>query len=80
VLYEMLTGEPPFTGPTNAAVLARAAEDRPPPIKTLCPSIPFSVEQAVVKALAKRPEDRPASATAFARALGCDIGMSTPPV
>ena len=58
VLYEMLAGLPPFTGPTRAAVLARAMADAIPSLRTVCPSVPTAVEQAVVKALAKRPEDR----------------------
>jgi DNA-binding SARP family transcriptional activator len=76
VLYEMLAGLPPFTGPTRAAVLARAMAEPLPPLRTVCPSVPPAVEQTVVKALAKRPEDRFASATDFARALGCDLGAS----
>jgi DNA-binding SARP family transcriptional activator len=74
VLYEMLAGLPPFTGPTRVAVLARAMADPLPPLKTVRASVPPAVEQAVVKALAKRPEDRFASAAEFAHALGCDQG------
>jgi len=76
VLYEMLAGLPPFTGPTRAAVLARALAEPLPPLRTVCPSVPPAVEQTVMKALAKRPEDRFASATDFARALGCESGAS----
>jgi hypothetical protein len=71
VLYEMLAGLPPFTGPTRAAVLARAMADSLPPLSTVCPTVPAAVEQAVARALAKRPEDRFAGAAEFARALGC---------
>ena len=74
VLYEMLAGLPPFTGPTRAAVLARAMAEGIPSLKTVCPSVPTPVEQAVVKALAKRPDDRFDGAADFARALGCDLG------
>ena len=67
VLYEMLAGLPPFTGPP-AAVLARAMAEPLPPLRTVCPSVPPAVEQTVVKALAKRPEDRsPARPTSPAR-------------
>jgi serine/threonine-protein kinase len=76
VLYEMLAGLPPFTGPTRAAVLARAMAEAMPPLRTVCPSVPTAVERAVVKALAKRPEDRFASATDFAGALACDLGAT----
>ena len=74
VLYEMLAGLPPFTGPTRAAVLARAMTEAMPSLKTVCPLVPTAVEEAVAKALAKRPEDRFAGAADFARALGCDLG------
>jgi hypothetical protein len=73
----MLAGLPPFTGPTRAAVLARAMAEGIPSLRTVCPSVPPAVEQAVVKALAKRPEDRFAGAADFARALGCDLGAPT---
>ena len=73
VLYEMLAGLPPFTGPTRAAVLARAMADAMPPIRTVCPSVPTAIEQALVKALAKRPEDRFDGGLDFARALECDL-------
>jgi DNA-binding SARP family transcriptional activator len=69
VLYEMLAGTPPFTGPTGAAVLARAGTDPVPPLGTVCPSLPAGVERAVLKALAKLPEHRFATAAEFAAAL-----------
>jgi eukaryotic-like serine/threonine-protein kinase len=71
VLYEMLTGTPPFTGATRSAVLARVMADPLPPLRTVCPSAPAGVEQAVARALAKRPEERFASAAELARELGC---------
>ncbi len=69
VLYEMLTGTPPFTGATRAAVLARVVAEPVPPIRTICPDVTPAVEHAVLKALAKRPGDRFASALEFAAAL-----------
>jgi DNA-binding SARP family transcriptional activator len=71
VLYEMLTGTPPFTGATRSAVLARVMSDPPPPLRTVCPSVPVRVEQAVGRSLAKRPEDRFATAAELAQGLGC---------
>jgi DNA-binding SARP family transcriptional activator len=71
VLYEMLVGLPPFTGATSSAVLARAMSSSPPPLRTVRPSVPAEVEQAVIIALAKRPEDRFVGAVDFARAIGC---------
>jgi serine/threonine-protein kinase len=69
VLYEMLAGEPPFTGATSAAVLARQVADPPPWLRTVCPAVPDAVERAVIKALAKRPADRFRTAAEFAAAL-----------
>jgi serine/threonine protein kinase len=69
VLYEMLAGQVPFTGATRTAVLARQIYDPVPPLTTLCPTIPPSIERAVVRALAKRPEDRFATGAEFAAAL-----------
>ena len=69
VLYEMLAGVPPFTGATRAAVLSRTIADPLPPLRTVCPSVPAELEQTVVKALAKRPDDRFPRAADFLRAL-----------
>src|SRR5713101_7562275 len=55
VLYEMLVGDPPFTGTTAQAIIARALVDPPPPIRTVRQTVPVPVEQAVTKALAKVP-------------------------
>jgi serine/threonine-protein kinase len=70
VLYEMLTGEPPFGGRTAQAILARHAADPVPPLGTLCPGVPAAIERAVLRALAKAPGDRFATVAAFAEALG----------
>ncbi len=69
VLYEMLTGSPPFTAPTAQAVLARQLVDRPLPICSARPTVPAAVERAVLKALEKAPADRFATAGQFAAAL-----------
>src|SRR2546422_7660741 len=58
VLYEMLAGEPPHTGPTVQSVIAKVVTDRPRPLRQLRESVPPHVEAAVLKALAKLPEDR----------------------
>ncbi len=65
VLYEMLAGEPPFTGPTAQAVLARVLADRPRPLQTVRPEIEPHIERAVRAGLAKLAAERPASARAF---------------
>jgi serine/threonine-protein kinase len=69
VLYEMLAGEPPFTGPTAQAVLARVITDTPRPISLERRSVPAHIEAAVERALEKLPADRFSTATEFAAAL-----------
>ena len=69
ITYEMLTGEPPFSGPTAQAVLARAMTDEPRPLTRQRPTVPPQVDDAVRVALAKVPADRFPSAAAFAAAL-----------
>ncbi len=69
VMYEMLAGAPPFTGPTAQAILARHAVDPVAPIRTVRDAVPVGVERAVLKALAKVPADRYADVAEFARAV-----------
>jgi serine/threonine-protein kinase len=69
VLYEMLVGEPPYTGATAQAVLGKILLGSPTRPTQLRKTIPAHVEGAVLKALEKLPADRFDSATAFARAL-----------
>src|SRR5512138_2755054 len=69
VLYEMLTGEPPFTGPTAQAIVARVITDTPRPVSLQRRSVPAHVEAAVERALEKLPADRFSTATEFAAAL-----------
>ena len=69
VVYEMLAGTPPFTGPNAQAILARHAIDPVAPIRTVRDTVAEGLEGAVLKALAKVPADRFPSATAFAHAL-----------
>jgi TolB-like protein/Flp pilus assembly protein TadD len=69
VLFEMLAGEPPFTGATAQALLARRVLEDAPPVRQHRPSVPEPVERAVARALARVPADRFASAADFVRAL-----------
>jgi hypothetical protein len=69
VVYEMLAGEAPFAGATDRAVLARHAVDSVPPIRTIRPGISPELEQAVLRALAKVPADRPSEAGRYAASL-----------
>jgi serine/threonine-protein kinase len=70
VLYEMLTGEPPFTAPTLQEVLALHALEPVRPPRSLRAEVPVEVETAVLVALEKRTADRFATAAEFAEALG----------
>jgi eukaryotic-like serine/threonine-protein kinase len=70
VLYEMLTGEPPFTGPTAQAIVAKVMTAEPESVSTYRKTVPAHVADAVTTALAKLPADRFASAAEFATALG----------
>ena len=69
VTYEMLAGEPPFTGPSVQAIVAKVMTERPTPLSTVRNTVPQNVENAVLTALAKLPADRFASAAEFASAL-----------
>ncbi|HEX6104459.1 MAG TPA: serine/threonine-protein kinase [Gemmatimonadales bacterium] len=73
VVYEMLAGEPPFTGRTAQALIARRLAG---PVPDLCTvrDVPRQVEQVVRQALARAPADRFADAPAFARALEAAAG------
>jgi serine/threonine-protein kinase len=78
VLYEMLTGEPPFTGNTAQAVVARVLTESPRALGTQRHTIPAHVEAAVLTALEKLPADRFATAAEFAEALKNEsFGSST---
>ncbi len=66
VLYEMLAGEPPFSGRTPQNILARHRQDSPPPLHVVRPGLPPELEASVEKALAKVPADRFQTAASFA--------------
>ncbi len=69
VLYELLAGQPPFTGPTVVAVLSRQVLDPVPPLTTLRPGVPGTVRRAIERALSKVPADRFATVLEFLAAL-----------
>ena len=69
VLFEMLSGRPPFRGTTTMSILAAHMTTPAPDIRSLCPSVPKSVSGEIAKALAKKPDDRHATAVRFAEAL-----------
>jgi eukaryotic-like serine/threonine-protein kinase len=69
VTYEMLVGEPPFTGPTAQAIVAKVMTAEPAGLTAQRRSVPPAVEDAVLTALAKLPADRFATAAEFSAAL-----------
>jgi serine/threonine protein kinase len=69
VLYEMLAGEPPFTGPTVQAVIAKRFVQTPADLTALREGVPRPVARSVQKALARTPIDRFETGTQFAAAL-----------
>ena len=77
VLYEMLAGDPPFTGTTAQAIVARHLVDPPPRLRTVRQTVSPAVEQALEKALAKVPADRFATAAEFAEALAVPGSKAT---
>jgi len=75
VTYELLMGEPPFTGPTAQAIIAKVMTDEPPSLTGHRKTVPPHVEAAVLQGLQKLPADRFSSAAEFARALS-DTGFT----
>jgi serine/threonine protein kinase len=73
VLYQMLSGHVPFTGPTAVSVAVKHAIEDPPSLSKLNPTIPHSVESVVMKAIAKKPHQRYESAGELACALRAAI-------
>jgi serine/threonine protein kinase len=70
VLYEMLTGEPPFTGRTAQAVIAKRFAGSVPSVRVVRPGVSLELERTVLRALALSPEDRFQTGAQFAKALG----------
>jgi serine/threonine protein kinase len=80
VAYEMLLGEPPFTGPTTQAIVARVLTERPGSVVARRNTVPLAIEKAIYAALQKLPADRFASTIAFSAALAsAGSDLVTPP-
>jgi serine/threonine-protein kinase len=80
ICFEMLSGEPPFTGPNWTAVLSRLLVDPPPLLSARVPSgLPPHLDEVLIKALAKRPEDRYPDVAAFVAAVLGDAPAWTSP-
>ena len=69
VMFEMLAGRPPFNGPTAVSIAMQHASTYPPPLHQFNANIPAALEQIVMKALEKEPEDRFLSAAEMQQAL-----------
>ena len=74
LLFEMLTGTQPFTGPSVSAVIAKRFIETPPPVTTLRPDAPTRVSRAIAQALAVDPGDRFATLDEFSKALDTPTG------
>jgi TolB-like protein len=77
VLYEMLSGSPPFTGPNARAIMARHAMTPVPGLQEVRASVPDEIEDAVMAALAKVPADRPQTAKQFCEIMGTPLGATS---
>jgi serine/threonine protein kinase len=69
LVYTILAGEPPFSGPTTQAVLARHVKAPVPTLNIVRHDVPQAVQRAVERALAKNPQDRPATAGEMVREM-----------
>ncbi len=69
VLYEMLAGEPPITGPTAGAVLARKVTETPRGVRELRPTVPTELESVIARALSLVPADRQRTAAELTQEL-----------
>ncbi|HKV76037.1 MAG TPA: serine/threonine-protein kinase [Gemmatimonadales bacterium] len=76
VLYEMLSGDPPFTGNNARAIMARHAMTPVPSLQEVRDTVPDEVEDAVMACLAKVPADRPQTASQFCDMLGTPMGAT----
>jgi serine/threonine protein kinase/formylglycine-generating enzyme required for sulfatase activity len=84
VFYELVTGRKPYTADTPAALMLKQINDPLPPPRQFAPGLPDGVEQVILKALAKKPDERYPSMQAFASALEAQLSATaqekpTPP-
>lgn len=79
VLYEMLAGQPPFTGPTVESIVYQHLSVPPPSITSMRPAVPAHVAAALERALAKTPADRFSRIALFAEALGERLSSTAAP-
>jgi serine/threonine-protein kinase len=80
VLFEMLAGEPPFGGPSAAAVFAKHFTAPPPPLETVAPGVPAWLAAVVARLLCKLPEERFQSAEDLLASLAGTTPTTVPTV
>ncbi|HUI99040.1 MAG TPA: serine/threonine-protein kinase, partial [Usitatibacter sp.] len=78
VVYEMLTGEPPFKTASARTTMARHVTETPRPVRALRPDAPTGVERAIDRALAKNPAERFQTVAEFVAALAAERGEARP--
>jgi serine/threonine-protein kinase len=79
VVYEMLVGEPPHTGPNAQAIIAKVLTQPVPSVRGVRETVPLPMDGAIAKALAKLPADRFASAREFGEALQTSLSSGAMP-
>ena len=78
LLYEMLTGQPPFSGDDAVAIISQHLHSDPVPPSRLNPEVPEALDRAVLELLAKRGEDRPSGAAAARERLSSALAEPDP--
>lgn len=78
ILYELVTGRVPFSAETPVAVILKHVSDPLPPPHKLDPTVPEAVEQVILKAMAKSPDDRYATPGDMVKALQTAVQAATP--
>ena len=69
LIYEMLTGQPPFTGKNTFEVLKKQTDETPAPVKDFRDDVPNELDELILKSLEKKPDKRPQTAAEFAEDL-----------
>lgn len=75
ILYEMLAGHAPFAGKNTSIVLLKHLQEPPAPLRRFCADLPPQLEEVVMRALAKNPQQRFASAVQFAGHLSAAVAL-----